>query len=108
MYGHVEGKIEFPSTPEEWATDRWFNFTVRHDPHLAWLPKKTKTTIDNFETVLSSRWPTIQDLHLPAWGRALLKTLSSWRYSLGIYQFPVELQLAQQLIALRKPRLESL
>jgi anaerobic magnesium-protoporphyrin IX monomethyl ester cyclase len=108
MYGHVDGKIEFPSTPEEWATDRWFNFTVRHDPHLAWLPKKTKATIDNFETVLSSRWPTIQDLHLPAWGRTLLKTLSSWRYSMGIYQFPVELQLAQQLISLRKPRLESL
>ena len=108
MYGRIDGQIEFPKTPEEWATDRWFNFTIRHDPHLAWLPSGLKTRIDNFEMVLSSRWPTVQDIQLPHWGRALLKTLSSWRYSLGVYKFPVELQLAQQLISLRKPRLESL
>jgi hypothetical protein len=108
MYGRIDGQIEFPKTPEEWATDRWFNFTIRHDPHLAWLPRNIKTRIDNFEIVLSSRWPTVQDMQLPHWGRTLLKTLSSWRYSLGVYQFPFELQLAQQLISLRKPRLESL
>jgi radical SAM superfamily enzyme YgiQ (UPF0313 family) len=108
MYGHIDGQIEFPKTPEEWATDRWFNYTIRHDPHLAWLPGKIKTRIDNFEMVLSSRWPTVQDMQLPQWGRALLKTLSSWRYSLGVYRFPFELRLAQQLISLRKPRLESL
>ena len=45
---------------------------------------------------MSSRWPTVQDIQLPQWGRALLKTLSSWRYSLGVYKFPFELQLAQQ------------
>src|SRR3954454_1880464 len=27
MYGKVEGKIEFPRTPEEWASERWYNFT---------------------------------------------------------------------------------
>ena len=45
MYGRIDGQIEFPKTPEEWATDRWFNFTIRHDPHLAWLPDGLKTRI---------------------------------------------------------------
>lgn len=108
MYGKVDGKIEFPRTPEEWATERWYNFTTRHDPNVAWLPKKLKRHIDNFELVVNSRWPTIQDIHLPVWGRALLAGLSSWRYSLGLYHMPVELRYAQRLVALRKPRLESL
>jgi hypothetical protein len=38
----------------------------------------------------------------------MLKSLSSWRYALGIYGGPVELQWAQKLVALRKPRWESL
>ncbi|MBV8551208.1 MAG: B12-binding domain-containing radical SAM protein [Acidobacteriaceae bacterium] len=108
MYGKVEGKIEFPRTPEEWATDRWYNFTTRRDPNVAWLPRRLKRHIDNFELVINSRWPTIQDVHLPRWGRHMLTVLSSWRYSLGFYSAPFELKCAQRFVALRKPRLESL
>jgi anaerobic magnesium-protoporphyrin IX monomethyl ester cyclase len=108
MYGKVEGKIEFPKTPDEWASERWYNFTVRHDPNLPWLPPDVKQRIDDFELVVNSRWPTIQDIHLPRWGRNMLRSLSSWRYALGVYRFPLELQWAQRLVSLRKPRLESL
>jgi len=108
MYGKVEGKIEFPRTLEEWASERWFNFTTRHDPNVAWLPRKLKRHIDNFELVISSRWPTIQDVHLPKWGRRTLASLSSWRYALGFYDAPVELRWAQKFLAMRKPRIESL
>ena len=108
MYGAIDGKIEFPSTPEEWATERWYNFTTRQDPHLPWLPGRVKRRIDNFELVINSRWPTAQDIHLPQWGRMMLQTLSSWRYALGLYEFPVELAWAQKVVALRKPRWESL
>jgi hypothetical protein len=58
--------------------------------------------------VISSRWPTVQDIRAPRWSRALLKTLSAWRYAAGIYAFPKELLLAQQFITLRKPKQESL
>jgi len=108
MYGEVEGKIQFPRTPEEWATDRWFNFTTRHDPNVAWLPRGIKRLIDDFDLVVNSRWPTIQDIYLPRWGRKLLQGLSSWRYSLRVYRFPYELEWAQRLVSLRKPRLESI
>jgi len=64
--------------------------------------------IDNFDLVVSSRWPTVQDIRLPGWGRIALQALSSWRYRLGIYTAPLELKWAQQMIALRKPKEESL
>jgi anaerobic magnesium-protoporphyrin IX monomethyl ester cyclase len=108
MYGKVEGKIEFPRTPEEWASERWYNFTTRHDPNVAWLPRSLKHRIDNFELVINSRWPTIQDVYLSRGSRAMLKALSSWRYRLGFYNWPLELRWAQRFVALRKPRLESL
>ena len=108
MYGNIDGQVAFPTTPDEWATKRWMDFTLRIDPNTPWLKRRTKNLIDNFEVVISSRWPTVQDLRSPRWSRALLKTLSAWRYASRIYAFPKELRLAQQLIALRKPKEESL
>jgi len=106
MYGDV--KVDFPTTPEEWASERWLRFTTRHEPNLPWLPQGLKRRIDDFETVISARWPTMQDHRMPAWGRGLLSSLAAWRYALGVYRAPLELRWAQSLVNLRKPRLESL
>jgi anaerobic magnesium-protoporphyrin IX monomethyl ester cyclase len=108
MYGHVDDRVEFPTTPDEWATPRWLNFTLRIDPATPWLPRTTKKLIDNFELVVASRWPTVQDIRLPSWGRRLLQTLGSWRYATEIYASPFELRWAHQWIELRKPKAESL
>jgi radical SAM superfamily enzyme YgiQ (UPF0313 family) len=108
MYGGVEDKIQFPTTPDEWATDRWQRFATQKDPQTPWLRPRTKTLIDNFELVVSSRWPTVQDIRLPSWGRLTLKALSSWRYRLGIYSAPIELKWVQQFFNLRRPKAESL
>jgi hypothetical protein len=108
MYGRVDGRIEFPETPEEWASQRWYNFTTRTDPQVPWLPPRIKRRIDDFELVVNSRWPTVQDIRLPRWGRRLLRSLSSWRYEFGMYDFPLELEWAQKLVELRKPKVESI
>lgn len=108
MYGDIDGQIAFPTTPEEWATKRWMDFTVRVDPNTPWLKKKTKKLIDNFEVVINSRWPTVQDIRAPRWSRALLKSLSAWRYASKVYAFPRELRWAHEFINLRKPKQESL
>jgi radical SAM superfamily enzyme YgiQ (UPF0313 family) len=108
MYGITDDQIQFPRTPDEWASERWYNFTVREDPRLPWLPRHIKERVDNFELVINSRWPTMQDVHLPRWGRAMLQSLSSWRYALGIYGAPMELRWAQKFVTLRKPRWESI
>jgi len=108
MYGEIDGQVTFPSSLEEWATKRWMDFTLRIDPNTPWLTRETKKLIDNFEVVVSSRWPTVQDIRAPRWSRALLQSLSSWRYAARIYAFPKELRWAQQFISLRKPKQESL
>jgi radical SAM superfamily enzyme YgiQ (UPF0313 family) len=108
MYGEIDGQITFPTTPEEWASKRWMDFTLRIDPNTPWLKRKTKNLIDNFETVVSSRWPTVQDIRAPGWSRTLLKSLSAWRYSSQIYGYPKELHWAHRFIDLRRPKQESL
>jgi anaerobic magnesium-protoporphyrin IX monomethyl ester cyclase len=108
MYGGVENEFQFPETPDEWATDRWQRFATQKDPRTPWLRPRTKQLIDNFELVVSSRWPTAQDIRLPGWGRWALKALSSWRYRLGVYSAPLELKWIQRVIDLRKPKAQSL
>jgi radical SAM superfamily enzyme YgiQ (UPF0313 family) len=108
MYGGIDGKVSFPSTLEEWATPQWYNFTIRVNPSMPWLKPKTRRLIDNFETVVASRWPTVQDIQASTWSRRLLKVLSSWRYFTGIYTAPAELRLAQDWIRLRRPKVESI
>ena len=108
MYGHVEDQIQFPTTPDEWTTERWQRFATQKDPATPWLRPRTKRLIDNFELVVSSRWPTVQDIRLPGWGRWILKVLSDWRYRLGVYTLPLELKFAQRVINLRRPKVESL
>jgi hypothetical protein len=108
MYGEIDDKISFPASPAEWATKEWMDFTLRIDTHAPWLKLETKQLIDNFETVVASRWPTVQDIRAPRWGRILLQTLSAWRYTLRVYRFPFELRWAQHYIDLRKPKRESL
>jgi radical SAM superfamily enzyme YgiQ (UPF0313 family) len=108
MYGGAENQFQFPETPDEWATEPWQRFATQKDPRTPWLRPSTKQLIDNFELVVSSRWPTAQDIRLPSWGRLALKALSSWRYRLGIYSAPMELKWTQRVINLRKPKAESL
>lgn len=106
--GGVENGMRLPATPEEWAAGWGYRLATRSDPPLPWLSRRIRRRIRDFDTVISSRWPTMQDVDLPRWGRALLQGLSSWRYALGIYDFPVELRWTQKLLKLRQPRLESL
>jgi anaerobic magnesium-protoporphyrin IX monomethyl ester cyclase len=108
MYGDVDDKIDFPSSPGEWASKEWMDFTLRIDTRAPWMRRATKKLIDNFEIVVASRWPTVQDIRAPRWGRYLLKTLAAWRYTFRFYLFPYELVLAQRFIDLRKPKRESL
>jgi radical SAM superfamily enzyme YgiQ (UPF0313 family) len=108
MYGEVEDQVMFPNTADEWTSERWQRFATQKDPQTPWLRPATKQLIDNFELVVSSRWPTVQDIRLPHWGRLALKALSSWRYRLGVYSAPFELKWMQQMIDLRRPKTESL
>ena len=104
MYGEAERKMSFPDNPTEWASKRWMKFTQRIDTNTPWMKRKTKKLIDNFEIVVNSRWPTVQDLEASRWSRMLLQALSAWRYTMHFYRYPLELRIADKFIQLRKPK----
>ena len=108
MYGEIDTQFAFPNSPEEWASPRWYNFTVREEPALPWLPPATKRRIDDFETVVECRWPTAQDITTPRWALGAMKAMASWRYATETYSRPAELRLAQKLLKPRRPKVESL
>ena len=48
---------------------------------------------------------SLEPLMLLTWKS--LKTLSAWRYSLGLYFWPYELEFAQKILRPRRPKVES-
>jgi radical SAM superfamily enzyme YgiQ (UPF0313 family) len=98
--------IQIPATPEEWAEPKWIRYTCHAD--APWVSPRLLRRINDFSRVLECRFPTVQDHKTPHWGKAILGLLSSWRYSMGQYDYPWELDLARKLIRLRQPGIDSL
>jgi radical SAM superfamily enzyme YgiQ (UPF0313 family) len=98
--------VVFPKTPEEWTERRWVDYACHAD--APWINDRLRRRIRDFVTVLRCRFPTAQDTRSPEWGKALLRGLASWRYSLGRYDRPWELQASQRLIGLLDPRATSI
>ncbi len=84
-------------------------FLIRTDPELPWLPPHVKRRIRDFETVMNSRWPTIAG-HAPSRlgpdATEIAQQLAVRRWARTT--FPANCALAQKLVRLRQPRLESL
>ena len=98
--------VVFPKTPEEWTEARWVDYACHAD--APWLTDRLRQRIRDFVTVLRCRFPTVQDTRTPTWGKATLSTLARWRYSLGRYDRPWELDASQRLLRLLDPRATSL
>ncbi|BCS31750.1 hypothetical protein TBR22_A09540 [Luteitalea sp. TBR-22] len=95
-----------PTTPEEWTQPEWIRYVCHQD--APWLTPRMRRRVRDFAQVLGCRFPTVQDHRTPAWGRAVLAALASWRYAGRIYGRPVELELARRLIPLKRPEVEGL
>ncbi len=98
--------VEFPTTPEEWTQPRWVDYACHAD--APWLTERLRRRINDFVTVLRCRFPTVQDTRSSRWGKATLRTLARWRYSLRRYDRPWELEASQRLIKLLDPRATSI
>jgi len=95
-----------PTTPEEWTEARWVSWVCHED--APWLRPETRQRVMDFARVLAWRFPTVQDYRTPAWGKAVLRNVSRFRYATERYSNPVELKIGQRLLGLRDPKSESL
>lgn len=95
-----------PTTPEEWTQPQWVEYVCHQD--APWLSPKMRQRVRDFAKVLYCRFPTVQDVRTPLWGKSVLSNLARWRYATGRYENPRELDFARRLIPLREPQKESL
>jgi len=95
-----------PTTPEEWTEQRWIDYVCHRD--APWLTPKLRRRVRGFSQVLGCRFPTVQDVSTPEWGKRVLRGLASWRYAGGLWDRPWELDLARRFIPLREPTEESI
>lgn len=93
----------FPETLEEWASSDWRQLSLRRGDRLPWIEPKVRRRVRDFERVLNAFYPTTTDRKLTPFRRALLKTVSSWRYLLELYGGSFELRVLQRLMKYQRP-----
>lgn len=98
--------LELPTTPEEWTEPEWVDFVCHRN--APWLSPRARRRIDDFATVLGCRFPTVQDVRLPRWGKAVLSAAASWRWAAGAYGGPAELRALRRVLPLKRPEAEGL
>ena len=93
--------------PRDDATEpRWVAYACHAD--APWLSDRLRRRIRDFVTVLRCRFPTVQDTRSSRLAKTALRTLAAWRYSLGRYDRPWELEASQRFIKLLDPRATSI
>ena len=93
--------FSFPQTLEEWASPEWQQLSMRRGDGIPWM--NVRSRVRNFERVINAYYPTVTDLRLGGWHRALLKAASAWRYGLKWYGAPYELRALQRLLHYQRP-----
>jgi len=106
MHRYGPAGPELPATPDEWAEPQWVAWVCHQD--APWLSPRMRQRVRDFARVLACRFPTVQDVRTPRWGRAVLRAAASWRYATGRFDNPWELERLRRLIPLKEPQTESL
>lgn len=93
----------FPETLDEWAEQKWIDFSERTNTALPWLSAATQQKIGNFQRVLHAAFPTCTDPKLIGARRAVLRMAGLWRYKLQWYRSPFELMMLNRLLPHKRP-----
>jgi len=93
----------FPETLEGFASPEWRQLSMRRGDGLPWMTRRVQRRARNFERVLNAFYPTITDPRLTGASRAVLRTVSAWRYALRAYGAPYELRALQRLMRYQRP-----
>jgi anaerobic magnesium-protoporphyrin IX monomethyl ester cyclase len=93
----------FPETLEAWVSADWLDFSQRRSANVPWIKRTARDQILDFERVVNAFYPTRTNSGLTRERRFILRAISSWRYHLQFYHNPLELQVAQKLMAYQRP-----
>jgi len=96
-YGNVDPLTGTPDDLEVWVEPEWVAWMTHEDPIVPWMDRRLKARVEDFETVLKSRFPSVHDGRTRAWGKALGQILSRRRWDRGDYSNPRLLRNVRQL-----------
>jgi anaerobic magnesium-protoporphyrin IX monomethyl ester cyclase len=87
-YGDVDALAGTPDTLEEWILPEWVDWMTHEDPRVPWLDGRLRARVQDFELVLKSRFPSVNDRRTRGWGKALGRLLARRRWARGEYADP--------------------
>lgn len=87
-YGDVDALAGTPSRLEEWIQPEWVKWMTHEDPDVPWMTPALRARVENFELVLKSRFPSINDRRTRGWGKALARALARRRWRVAHYEDP--------------------
>jgi radical SAM superfamily enzyme YgiQ (UPF0313 family) len=87
-YGDVDALAGTPPTLEEWIEPEWVAWMTHENPEVPWLDGRLKARVQDFEVVLKSRFPSLNDYRTARWGKALSRILAERRWRNGYYDNP--------------------
>jgi radical SAM superfamily enzyme YgiQ (UPF0313 family) len=96
-YGNVDPLAGTPTTLEEWVEPEWVAWMTHEDPQVPWLDRRLKARVEDFELVLKSRFPSVNDRRTRPWGKAVGRILSRARWAREQYSDPRALRLVRRL-----------
>jgi len=96
-YGNVDALKGTPATLEEWIEPEWVSWMTHEYPRVPWLEWSLKQRVDDFETVLRSRFPSVNDYRTRRWGKALSRILARRRWARADYDNPRALRTIRRL-----------
>jgi radical SAM superfamily enzyme YgiQ (UPF0313 family) len=99
--------FKFPETLEDWISPAWENFDLHKNPLTPWLTPAMVDKIKNFETVLNGYYPTVSDIKLNGFKRAMLRAVATIRYNTNFFWKPYEIKALQLLWKYRQPEIEG-
>lgn len=105
----IKAGFSFPATLEDWLSPQWESFDLRRNPLTPWLQPAMVRRIQDFETVLNARYPTLSDAKITPFQKIAMRWLSNLRYQTGWYKFPYELKALQKFwLRYRQPQIEGM
>jgi radical SAM superfamily enzyme YgiQ (UPF0313 family) len=105
----TQAGFHFPEKLEDWLSPQWESFDLRRNPLTPWLTPAMVRRIQNFETVLNARFPTVSDTKISRLQRRVMQSLGDLRYRTGFFSFPFEIKALQKFwLRYRQPEIEGM
>ena len=102
-YGNVDPLAGWPDSLEEWTDPAWIGWMTHLDPPSYWLERGLKARVEDFELVLTSRFPSLNDVKTHRWGKALARVLARRRWDAERYDNPRLLRRVRGLARIPRP-----